>query len=1051
MTPEVGGRVRVCHSDGYWYYGTLASKEEKKGKFRVAFDDGDDMFVALPHRDIQVLADGAHGTKVGDTPEQAAFHGSFKKRRAKQQVERYAADAAQARGGEEKGREGPSGKKAHGAAAKKQAVVADGDDEERRKAECGGAKRGSDKRDGAAAGAADAEVAPRPHKKKLVQQPAAAAAASPDPAAAKAAEGKHQKAAAAEAEAESDSDEGATASALEAPELAVGTKVQVLFDDGQWYSGKVTTKRSHKGKYEVIFDDGERVVLRIPASDVRVCDRHGMPPDSADASKKRASTGGAKESRGKKKVRLSRASDQAGDTAGGGKDTSGSEDEGRRNAGDHDPNARSAAGGKSKGKPPSQGGAGESKLTWIPSESADALSSVASDNRGLRVELKDATGVPVQGSISKVLKQGKEGKEGEVRPCEYIIILDNGQEVRQVLPSDQVQVAVDVGELEEMYAHKGVRLRESGRWEVHVRVKGKKKYVGMYDSAKRAAAAHDAALAKLKEPTQGGLAGDEPLTVAGDGQRKEEGKDVANPPSGYRGVRASQEEGKWAAEIKRDGRQVRLGVWPTARAAARAYDKAALEYQGERAKLNFRENLKEYAKELEQEALDRAAEAASQAAGPAHAVPDAAGAGAGAKAGGKGGKKGAKFGVALGQRVRVLYDDGQWYRGKIVAQRHAPKQQGPGTEELYDIVLDDNTHLTTSLPDPDIQILSGPDAGECEGVKGAGTEGANFVGVRKRDGYWVAEVKRGGQTLKLGQFDSPSDAARAYDSAALKYQGDKAKLNFEESRRISEEVAKYLHARVRVLYDDGIWYQGSVAAYLHKSKQYTIRLDDETTFETALPDPDVEILPASDPAAKGAFALGASAGPEVGAGLGAAAGSKKMSSTVAAGVRLRVLYDDGVYYPGTVTGYQETDNKYKIRLDEGTKITATLPDKDIDILGLPPDKFQCSLLTILNASKPRPGRGGGRGAGKGAEKWELPPIVPPEDLASANALAGPQLLATRRPNCVRVHYAGVRQVEGRADGEACHWQAELELCGYVKPIGVYDTPEDAAIAYNKVL
>jgi hypothetical protein len=32
---------------------------------------------------------GAHGSEVGDPPEQAAFHGSFKKRRAKQQVERY--------------------------------------------------------------------------------------------------------------------------------------------------------------------------------------------------------------------------------------------------------------------------------------------------------------------------------------------------------------------------------------------------------------------------------------------------------------------------------------------------------------------------------------------------------------------------------------------------------------------------------------------------------------------------------------------------------------------------------------------------------------------------------------------------------------------------------------------------------------------------------------------------------------------------------------------------------------------------------------------------
>ena len=60
---ELGARVRVCHSDGYWYYGTLATKDEKKGKFRVAFDDGDVVFAALPHCDIQVLGDGAHGNE----------------------------------------------------------------------------------------------------------------------------------------------------------------------------------------------------------------------------------------------------------------------------------------------------------------------------------------------------------------------------------------------------------------------------------------------------------------------------------------------------------------------------------------------------------------------------------------------------------------------------------------------------------------------------------------------------------------------------------------------------------------------------------------------------------------------------------------------------------------------------------------------------------------------------------------------------------------------------------------------------------------------------
>lgn len=47
----------------------------------------------------------------------------------------------------------------------------------------------------------------------------------------------------------------------------MGTCVQVYFDDGLWYKGKIVTKRSAKGKYEVLFDDGvyfyKVIIMRI--------------------------------------------------------------------------------------------------------------------------------------------------------------------------------------------------------------------------------------------------------------------------------------------------------------------------------------------------------------------------------------------------------------------------------------------------------------------------------------------------------------------------------------------------------------------------------------------------------------------------------------------------------------------------------------------------------------------------------------------------------------------------------------------------------------------
>ena len=279
--------------------------------------------------------------------------------------------------------------------------------------------------------------------------------------------------------------------------------------------------------------------------------------------------------------------------------------------------------------------------------------------------------------------------------------------------------------------------------------------IGQFDDEREAARAYDRAAAalhgrkaKLNFPNDRSLVPALPEEIARERYRATK----EHTHSRYRGVTWSEVHGKWVAGVNLANTRVALGQFEEEEEAALAFDRVMLGLGAERALLNFpdEDTKPATARQVRREVREA-------------------------------------FKEKTTSRFRGVYWEtrsGKWV-AQIVAER--PHFLGHFDDERLAACTYDRAALhfhgeaaKLNFPNRSIEPASPEVLLRERAAHAKKKTSSRFRGVTslRSRGAWVAQISIDNRQVHLGVFEREEDAARAYDRAARKHRGARAKLNF---------------------------------------------------------------------------------------------------------------------------------------------------------------------------------------------------------------------------------------------------------------------------------